>query len=130
MTRDAWTWTVAVLAVGTAVGIVVFWASWLRATHDEPWLPAGYVEHERAFLLPDGVLAVLLGATGVLTVLQIDLGATLALVAAGMLAFLGLIDTAYFLRTGLFARNRGGCGNAALVLWVVVLAGVLITTYG
>ncbi len=126
MSREPTTWVVAVLSVGTAIGIVVFWVGWLRTTHDEPWLPAGYVEHERAFVLPDGVLAVLLGSSAVLSVVEVGLGASLALVAAGMLLFLGLIDTAYFLRTGLFARERGGCGNLALVVWVLLLAGLLV----
>ena len=126
MSREPTTWVVAVLSVGTAIGIVVFWVGWLRTTHDEPWLPAGYVEHERAFVLPDGVLAVLLGSSAVLSVVEVGLGASLALVAAGMLLFLGLIDAAYFLRTGLFARERGGCGNLALVVWVLLLAGLLV----
>lgn len=126
MSREPTTWVVAVLSVGTAVGIVVFWVGWLRTTHDEPWLPAGYLEHERAFVLPDGVLALLLGTSALLSVLELGPGRSLALVAAGMLLFLGLIDTAYFLRTGLFARERGGCGNLALVVWVLVLATLLV----
>lgn len=124
-----WPLVVAGLAAATAVGIAVFWFTWLRTEHDEPWLPEGYVEHERAFVVPDSVLAVLLLTGAVLTVLEVAAARVLALVAAGMLVFLGLIDAAYFVRTGLFARERGGIGNAALVVWVLVLAGLLIAVH-
>ena len=126
MTGDAATWVLAVLQAGTAVGIVVFWVGWLRAAHDEEWLPEGFVEHERAFVLPDGVLAALLLSSAVLSVLGHRLGSSLALVVAGMLLFLGLIDAAYFARTGLFSRDRGGLGNLAIVVWMLVLAAVLL----
>lgn len=126
MIDDPATWLVAVLQAGTAIGIAVFWTTWLRAEHEEPWLPEGYVEHERAFVLPDSVLALLLVSSAVLQVLDRPLGGALALVAAGMLLFLGLIDAAYFARTGMFARDRGGLGNAAIVIWMLLLAVVLL----
>jgi hypothetical protein len=123
---DPVTWVVAVLQAGTAIGIAVFWTTWLGAEHEEPWLPAGYVEHERAFVLPDSVLALLLVSSAVLQLLDRPGGGGLALVAAGMLLFLGLIDAAYFARTGMFARERGGLGNAAIVIWMLLLAVVLL----
>jgi hypothetical protein len=123
---DPATWLVAALQAGTAIGIAVFWTTWLRAEHEEPWLPEGYVEHERAFVLPDSVLALLLVSSAVLQVLDRPPGGALALVAAGMLLFLGLIDAAYFARTGMFARDRGGLGNAAIVIWMLLLAVVLL----
>jgi hypothetical protein len=125
MTGDLVTWVLAVLQVGTAVGITVFWVTWLRGEHDEPWLPEGYVEHERAFVLPDGVMALLLTVSAALTVAEHPAGSGVTLIAAGMLTFLGLIDAVYFARTGMFARERGGVGNAALVVWVLLLAVVL-----
>ena len=125
MTADATTWVLAVLQLGTAVGIAVFWVTWLRSDHDEPWLPAGFVEHERAFVLPDSVLAAVLTASAVLSLLEHAAGRSLALIAVGMLAFLGLVDAAYFARTGLFARERGGVANAAIVAWMLLLAVLL-----
>ena len=129
MSDDPATWIVAVLQAGTAVGIAVFWVTWLRSPPKDPWLPAGFVEHERAFVLPDGLLALLLLGSAVLSVLQHALGASLALVAAGMLLFLGLIDAAYFARTGLFARDRGGRGNLGVVLWMLLLATTLLVRH-
>ena len=45
-----------------------------------------------------------------------------------MLAFLGIVDAAYFWQTGLFARARGGVANAAVVIAVLALSVVLILT--
>lgn len=125
MSNDPIVWTLAVLQLGTAVGIAAFWTSWLRTDHDITRLPEGFVEHERAFVLPDSVLALTLVVSAALNLLERPLGSSLALVAAGMLIFLGLIDAAYFARNGLFARDRGGVGNAAIVVWMLLLAVLL-----
>jgi hypothetical protein len=126
MTDDVMTWALAVLQVGTAIGIALFWVTWLRSEHHEPWLPEGYVEHERAFVFPDSVLALLLIVSAILSVTGHAIGRDLALIAAGMLTFLGVLDAAYFARTGLFARDRGGVGNLALVVWLLVLAVLIV----
>jgi hypothetical protein len=125
MTGESLTWVLAVLQVGTAIGITIFWVTWLRTEHDQPWLPDGFVEHERAFVLPDGVLALVLTASAVLSVAEHPAARGVTLIAVGMLTFLGLLDAAYFARTGLFARDRGGVGNLAIVVWVLLLALVL-----
>jgi hypothetical protein len=65
----------------------------------------------------------------VLLVLEHPLGASLALVAAGGLAFLGVIDLAYFAKHGLFARERGGRLNAGIVFGVLLLAAILVWRY-
>ena len=129
MTVDAVTWVLAVLQVGTALGIVGYWQVWLRGDHDVTWWPTGYEEHERAFVLPDHVMAALLVISAGLSVSGSVMGAHLALVAAGMLLFLGLIDAAYFARNTMFARNRDGVGNALIVGWVLLLAVVLVVHY-
>lgn len=129
MSGDASTWVVAGLELLAALAIAGFWATWWREPHEEPWLPAGYREHEEVFVVPDAVLALVLVASAVLLVLGESLGRSLALVAAGMLAFLGLIDLAYFARHGLFARERGGLLNGAIVLGVLVLAAILIVRF-
>jgi hypothetical protein len=126
---DASSWVVAGLELLAALVIAGFWATWWREPHEEPWLPAGHREHEEVFVVPDAVLALVLVASAVLLVLGEPLGGSLALVAAGMLAFLGLIDLAYFARHGLFARERGGLLNGAIVLGVLVLAAILIVRF-
>jgi hypothetical protein len=128
VTADAGTWVIAGLEVAAALGIAVFWVTWFRETHDQAWLPRGYVQHERAFVLPDTVLAALLVVAAILLVTGHPIGRSLSLVCAGMLAFLGLVDAAYFWQTGLFARDNGGLVNAAVVVGVLGLAAVLVAS--
>ena len=129
MTVDALTWVLVVLQVGTAIGIVAFWQWWLRSDHDVDWWPEGYVEHERAFVLPDHVLAGLLVVSALLSARGSEHGGQVALLAAGMMLFLGLIDLAYFARHDMFARQRDGVGNALIVGWMLLLAAVLAIRY-
>ncbi|GIU99935.1 MAG: hypothetical protein KatS3mg014_1551 [Actinomycetota bacterium] len=129
MSGDVATWVVAALELVAAAAIAAFWLTWRREPHDEPWLPGGYVEHEEVFVAPDTVLALVLVASAVLLLAGEPLGRSLALVAAGMLAFLGVIDLAYFARHGLFARERGGLLNVAIVSGVLLLAGILVVRF-
>lgn len=129
MTRETGTWVVAILEVLAAAAIAVFWLTWPRQAHDEPWLPPGYVEHERVFMYPDTVLALVLVISAVLLILDEPLGRSLALVAAGMLTFLGIVDLAYFARHGFFARARGGVVNVVIVVGVLLLAAILSLRY-
>ncbi|MFH1330922.1 MAG: hypothetical protein ABIJ48_09775 [Actinomycetota bacterium] len=116
MTDDAATWVLAGLMVLGALVFAAFWVVWFRQTHDQSWLPAGYRDHETPFVFGDTVLALVLVAAAVLLVLQEPLGESLALVAGGMLVFLGILDAAYFWRTGMFAREHDGPANLAIVL--------------
>ncbi len=125
MTGDGWTWTLAALQFVAAAGIVAFWFTWFRQPHAQTWLPAGYVEHERVFVFADGVLAIVLVAGGILQVMERSLGASGGLVAAGMLAFLGILDLAYFAQNGLFKREREGVKHAGIVGGVLVLSVLL-----
>lgn len=129
MTED---WTVRVLSglqVVAALGITTFWLTWFREEHDEDWLPPGYVEHERPFVVPDSILAVVLVASAGLNLAEVPLGRSLALVAAGMLAFLGILDAVYFAQQGMFAADRGGRGNLAVVGSVLLLSALLVARY-
>lgn len=114
------------LQLATALGIVVFWIWWLRAEHDESGWPPGYRRHEQAFVLPDGMLAILLVASSLGSLGNMALGSPLALVAAGMMLFLALFDLAYFAQQGMFAVSRGGVGNAILVGWLLILSVTMI----
>lgn len=102
---------VAAAQLATALGIAYFWFTWFRTPHTESWLPKGYLEHERCFVYPDSVLSVLLVTSALLLWQTHPLGASLALVCAGMALFLAVIDTAYFLQHGMFSRHRGGFEN-------------------
>lgn len=129
MTGDPLTLAAAALSVVTAAGIATFWLTWFRERHSEPWLPVGYVEHERVFVFPDSLLAALLVTSAILAVLEEPLGRVLGLVCAGMLLFLGVIDAAYFAQHRMFARARGGVINLGVVVAVLVVAVVLAVAY-
>lgn len=129
MTTDVATWLVAAWQALTATGIALFWTTWFRQPHAEAWQPPGYVEHERVFVFPDTTLALLLVASALLLVLRQPLGTSLALICAGMLGFLGIIDAAYFAQHGMYARDRDGLLNAFLVVAVLALAVVLAVRY-
>ncbi len=129
MTGEAGTWVVAGLELAAALGVAAFWMTWFREKHDEEWLPEGYVQHERVFVFPDSVLAVVLVASAILLVTDQPFGRSLSLVCAGMLTFLGILDAAYFWQTGLFARERGGGVNAAVVVAMLTLAVVLVVSF-
>ncbi len=142
MTDNPATWVIAGLEVVAALGIAAYWLTWFRKPHDEPWLPDGYVDHEAPFVYADSVLAVVLVMAAVLQVAEappgeIEMlvsrsrptGESLGLVAGGMLAFLGILDLAYFTRTGLFKRDHEGIVNAGVVAGVLVLSAVLIVRF-
>lgn len=129
MTSDALVWVTAAVQVVTAAGMATFWVSWFHEQHAEPWLPAGYEEHERVFVFPDSVCATVLVVSAVLAVLDRAWGATLGLVAAGMLTFLGVIDAAYYAQHQMYARERDGVINGGIVVAVLAVAVLLVVTY-
>jgi hypothetical protein len=126
---DAAVWIVAGLEVVAALGIAAYWITWFREPHDEPWLPGGYVDHEAPFVFTDTILAVVLVVAAVLQVIEKPLGDSLGLIAAGMLAFLGILDLAYFARTGLFKREHDGLVNGGVVAGVLLLSVILILRF-
>lgn len=129
MTGDPIVWTIAGLEVATATGITVFWATWFRRPHDQPWLPAGFVDHEAPFVFSDSLLALVLLAAAALQLFEESAGDSLGLIAAGMLLFLGVLDLAYFARTGLLAREHEGLANIGVVASVLILSVVLIVRF-
>jgi len=129
MRAEAFHLFVVVMQLATAAGILLFWHSAGRRNFDEPWRPPGFAEHERAFRVPDTVTASVLFLSALLVLAGRPLGRGLALVAAGMLLFLGIIDLVYLRRTGLFARERDGVAHAAIVTGVLAVAALLLVRY-
>jgi hypothetical protein len=117
---------VAVAQIFMAIGVIRFWIKWFRTEHNEPWLPAGYMEHERTFVYPDTVMSILMMISAVLLFLDKPLGSSLTLVCGGMMLFLTVIDIAYFAQHNLFAKDRGGAENRGLVIPMVVMSFLMI----
>ena len=120
---------IAAIQILAALGIAGFWMTWLRTEHNEPWLPTGYVEHERCFVYPDSVLAVLMVVSAVLLIVGNALGERLTLVCGGMMLFLVVIDTAYFLQNGMFAKEKGGAGNLGLIVALIIVSLLMILRF-
>ena len=120
---------VAAVQILMALGIAQFWTTWLRTEHEEPWLPTGYVEHERCFVYPDSVLAILMVVSAILLFTGNALGERLTLVCGGMMLFLLVIDTAYFLQNGMFAKDKGGAAHLRLILALTVVSLLMILRF-
>ncbi len=130
VTNEVGIWLLASLEVVAAIAIASFWRSWFREAHDQDWLPPGYILHERAFIWSDALLALLLVVSAILLTSGHRWGRSLSLVSAGMLAFLGVLDAAYFWQNGLFKAERGGVGNLLVVAAVLALSAVLVIGLG
>lgn len=120
---------VAAVQILVALGIARFWTTWLRTEHQEPWLPTGYVEHERCFVYPDSVLAALMVVAAILLLFGNALGERLTLVCGGMMLFLTVIDTAYFLQNGMFAKEKGGAENRRLIIVLALVSLLMILRF-
>lgn len=112
-----------------AAGTIHFWITWLRIEHNEPWLPVGYVEHERVFVYPDSVMSALMVVSAILLFMGNPLGEKLALVCGGMVLFLTIIDIAYFAQHRMFEKERGGRENLGLVIPMVFMSLLLILRF-
>ena len=130
MTDNAATWVLAGIMVLGALVFATFWVVWFRQAHDQSWLPEGYRDHETPFVFSDTVLALVLVAAAVLLVLEEPLGESLSLVAGGMPVFLGILDAAYFWRTGMFTPEHEGYANLAIVLAALAGGIFLIVRFG
>lgn len=117
---------VVVVQLVAAAGIVVFWMTFGRARFDEPWRPPGFAEHERAFPLPDIVAAALLALSAGLEWIAPARARSLALIAAGMLLFLGLLDFNYMRQNDLFAPGHDGRAHTAIVVAILTVAALLL----
>lgn len=122
MSRASWDRLLALWCAVTAGGFTLYWVTWFSAEHTEPWLPPGYVEHERAFVFTDAPLTILLVVIALLLVRGRPEARSVALFAAGMLAFLGVVDLGYFAMTGMFDPAHDGLVNAVIVGGVLALA--------
>ena len=120
---------VAVAQIVMAIGTIRFWIIWFRTEHNEPCLPTGYIEHERCFVYPDSVMSVLMVISAVLLIFGNPLGESLTLVCGGMMLFLTVIDIAYFIQNGMFAKEKGGAENGGLVIQMVIMSSLMILRF-
>jgi hypothetical protein len=111
---------IAILELLTGVGLILFWILFFTGSMAPKNPPKGYLEYEHSFPLPDGLLAVLLLVAGILLLLNVHLGSTLSLIAAGALIFLGVLDFSFNIQNGIYKISKSDLiSNAFINLWCV-----------
>jgi len=111
---------IAILELLTAVGLILFWIGFFTIGLAPKNPPKGYMEYEHSFPLPDGLLALLLLAAGILLLLNNPWGGHLSLVAAGALVFLGVLDFSFNIQNGVYKISKSDLIlNAFLNIWCV-----------
>ena len=111
---------IAVLELLTGVGLILFWIGFFTIGLAPKNPPKGYMEYEHSFPLPDGLLALLLLAAGILLLLNNPWGGNLSLVAAGALVFLGVLDFSFNIQNGVYKISKSDLIlNAFINVWCV-----------
>lgn len=121
MVKDDKRRLIASLEIVTGVGLVLFWVAFFTVGLAPDNAPPCYYAYEHSFPLPDGVLALLLLAAGILLLRSRPGGRTLSLIAAGALVFLGLLDFSFNLQNGVYLTSTIDLVlNAFINTWCVV----------
>ncbi|HPU02146.1 MAG: hypothetical protein GX890_06790 [Firmicutes bacterium] len=117
---------IAVLAILTGAGLILFWIGFFTIDLAPENPPPGYYEYEHSFPLPDIILALALIAAGILMLRGKLLGRHLAHVCAGALIFLGLLDFSFNYQNGIYALSTADLLlNGFINLWCVIFGIVL-----
>lgn len=121
---------IPVLAIITAVGILLFWLGFFTIGMAPENPPQCYFAYEHAFPLPDIVMAFVMIAAGYLMLKKIGVGKSLMLAAAGALTFLGLLDFSFNMQNGIYSISTmdmilNGFINAWSVLFGTFMIGKL-----
>lgn len=116
--KNSW---IAVLAILTGVGLLLFWIGFFTIGLAPENPPPGYFEYEHSFPLPDIILSVALIIAGLLMLRERPLGRQIALVCSGSLIFLGLLDFSFNIQNGIYALSPTELlFNGGINLWCVV----------
>ena len=131
MVKDDKRRLIASLEIVTGVGLVLFWVAFFTVGLAPDNAPLCYYAYEHSFPLPDGVLALLLLAAGILLLRSRLAGRTLSLIAAGALVFLGLLDFSFNLQNGVYLTSTIDLVlNAFINIWCVVFGVAIAVLIG
>lgn len=121
----------AILQLGTSIGLVLFWVGFFTIGLAPENPPIGFFEYEHSFPLPDGILAVALFFAGYGLLKNKSYASTLSLVCAGALMFLGLVDFSFNIQNGMYQISPiDTILNAFINIWCLLLGGLTIYTLG
>jgi len=122
--------TIAILQIVTAAGLILFWLGFFTIGLAPEKAPECYFAYEHAFPLPDLLLAAALLASGVLTIRGKTMGKVVALVAAGALIFLGLLDFCFNMQNGIYTSSvMDLILNAFINIWCVAFGIAIVWCY-
>lgn len=122
---------IAILELLTGVGLILFWIGFFTIGLAPKNPPKGYMEYEHSFPLPDGLLSVLMIVAGILLLLNNPLGATLSLIAAGALVFLGVLDFSFNIQNGVYKISTSDLVlNVFINVWCIAFGIVIAVLIG
>jgi len=112
---------IPILAIITAVGLVLFWIGFFTIGLAPENPPPCYFAYEHSFPLPDIILAIALLASGILLLKNREAGRTLSLVCAGGLMFLGFLDFSFNIQNGIYKTSALDLAlNVFINVWCVI----------
>jgi hypothetical protein len=117
------------LQIATGAGLILFWSLFFTIGLAPANPPPGYFEFEHSFTVPDLLLAAGLIYAGLQwrdPMGNRHVARTLSLLCAGALIFLGLLDTSFNIRSGIYTANLADAvGALAINLWCLGFGGYL-----
>ncbi len=121
---------IGLMAVWSLI-ISSFWVSFFSTLKDTDFshMPEGYLLHEKSFVWPDAIIVVLLVASCFLLWTENPVADRLALVAGGMMLFLGVIDVAYEYANDMHKKPRASFPDFMMTCAIVVSAMVIIVRF-
>ncbi|MGC9325552.1 MAG: hypothetical protein ACP5G0_12490 [Desulfomonilia bacterium] len=123
---------IAALQILTAAGIVVFWLAFFSGAVAPESPPACYFVFEHAFPVADAVLALGLFTSALMIMKRTPLGRDLALVCAGALIFLGILDISFNTLNGMYtlslmdALSNGFINIFCIAFGIVMIVGLRV----
>jgi len=110
---------------------IAFWVSFFSSLPDKDFshMPDGYLLHEKSFVWPDSIIAVLLFTSAALLWAAEPLGEKVALVTGGMMLFLGVIDIAYEVANEMYKKPRASFGDFIGTCSLAVVAVIIIIRF-
>lgn len=120
---------IAVIELALAVGIISFWITFFSTdlvNISDPHLKEIYLAFERAFLIPDMYLSLILIMGGIGLLRKMSYGFLFSLLGGASLIFLALLDISFNVQHGIYLI---GIGEAVLNVFINLLclgAGIIL----
>lgn len=118
---------IPILAILTAVGLVLFWIGFftIGLAPDHP--PAGYFVYEHSFPVPDITLSFVLLIGSIWSLKGREQGITILAAGGGALVFLGVLDMSFNFQNGMYSISViDMILNAFINLWCVIFGVAIV----